>query len=386
MFAYLDNNATTQPAPQVVQAVLSMLTEDWGNPSSVHRLGQKARQRVELARQQICRLLNCHERELIFTSGATESNNLAIRGMLESRAPRRTFITDKLEHSAVREPARKLAELGYNVVYLPVTLAGIVDLEALAAALKRHGEDVALVSIHWINNETGAIQDIVAAGNLCRQARVPLFTDATQAIGKIRCDLSLLPVDLLSFSAHKFHGPKGVGGLFVRRGVKLSPQQLGGPHERDRRGGTENTPGIVGLGVAAELAAQFLTTDGPQIGQARRDRLEQSILQAIPDSVVNSAAAPRLWNTLNIGFPALESEAILVLLSEKGVCAAAGAACSSGSLEPSPVLLAQGIAEKIAHGSIRLSISRYTCDAEIDYTLLVLPQIIAKLRGTLPIG
>jgi cysteine desulfurase len=384
MPAYLDNNATTQPAPQVIDAVVSMLRDDWGNPSSIHRFGQQARRRVDLARQQVCRLLHCQERELIFTSGATESNNLAIRGLLEARAPRRTFVTDKLEHSAVREPARQLAERGYNVVYLPVSPDGLVDPQALKETLDRHADDVALAAVHWINNETGAIQPLQELGTICREHRVPFFTDATQAVGKIPCDLAALPVDLLSFSAHKFHGPKGVGGLFVRRGIKITPQQLGGPHERDRRGGTENTPGVVGCGVAAELAGQFLSGDGPARGRAQRDRLEHSILRAVPDTVVNSVGAPRLWNTTNLGFPALESEAILVLLSEQGVCAAAGAACSTGSLEPSPVLLAQGVPEKIAHGSIRLSLSRYTTDAEIDDALRILPRVVDKLRGTLP--
>jgi cysteine desulfurase len=384
MQAYLDNNATTMPAPEVVAAMNEMLTSEWANPSSVHRFGQRARHRVELAREQAAKLLGCSPRELVFTSGATESNNTALRGLLEAQPAKRTIITTKLEHSAVREPAKKLAERGYNVIWLPVDIHGVVDLNALEAALTEHGQDVAIVAIHWINNETGTIQDIVTIGELCRRFRVPCFTDATQAIGKVPCDLSKLPVDLLSFAGHKFHGPKGVGGLFVRRGVKFVPQQLGGPHERERRGGTENTPGIVGLGVACELATQFLAGDGAQRGQRQRDRLEQAILRGVPDAVVNSAGAKRLWNTTNLGFPTLESEAILVLLSERGICAAAGAACSSGSLEPSPVLLAQGIPEPIAHGSIRLSLSRYTTDAEIDYAIATVPEVIARLKGSMP--
>ncbi len=387
MHVYLDNNSTTMPAPEVVEAITTALRDDWGNPSSVHRFGQRARQRVELAREQLAHLLHCKTREIIFTSGSTESCNLAIRGTLAARPAKHTVISTLLEHSAVRETCRRLAEVdGYNVVNLPVSIDGLVDPAALAAALDQHGDDTALVAIHWINNETGAIQPIEALGRICREKRIPLFTDATQAIGKVPCDLSAMPIDLLACSAHKFHGPKGVGALYVRSRVPLVPQTIGGPHERERRGGTENVPGIVGMGVAAELAGAFLAGDGPEIGRRRRDRLEQAIVTAVPEAHVNSAGADRIWNTTNIGFPPLESEAILLLLSERGISAAAGAACSSGSLEPSPVLLAQGIAEPIAHGSVRFSISRCTTDAQIDEAIAIVPEVIAKLRQTMPVG
>lgn len=383
---YLDNNSTTMPAPQVVEAVHEMLREEWGNPSSVHRFGQRARRRVELARQQVCRLIGCGEREMVFTSGATESNNTALRGLLSVRGGRRTIITTKLEHSAVREPCARLAKEGFNIVDLPVSLDGLVDLGALKDALAQHADDVAIVSIHYINNETGAIQPIERIGAVCREQRVPFFTDATQAVGKLKINSAELPVDAMSFSAHKFHGPKGVGGLYIRGRQKFMPQQLGGPHERERRAGTENTPGIVGMGVAAELAEQFLASDGPERGGRQRDRLERGIVQQVEGAVVNSAGAPRLWNTTNIGFPPLESEGILILLSERGLSAAAGAACSSGSLEPSPVLLAQGIPEPVAHGSIRLSLSRYTTDEEIDQAIEIIPQAISKLRASMPVA
>ena len=322
---------------------------------------------------------------MIFTSGATESNNAALRGLLAVRGSRRTILTTRLEHSAVREPCARLAKEGFEVIYLPVNLDGLVDLDALSDALARHGDDVALVAIHYINNETGAIQPIEQIGSLCRQRGVPFFSDATQAVGKVKICVRDVPIDAISFSAHKFHGPKGVGGLYVRSRQKFMPQQLGGPHERERRAGTENTPGIVGMGVAAELAEKFLETDGPQRGRLQRDRLESGILRAVEGAVVNSAGAPRLWNTTNIGFPPLESEGILILLSERGISAAAGAACSSGSLEPSPVLLAQGIPEPVAHGSIRLSLSRYTSDEEIDLAVEIIPQAIAKLRASMPV-
>jgi len=373
------------PAPPVVEAMMEMLRDDWGNPSSVHRFGQRARRRAELARQQVCRLLGCSEREMIFTSGATESNNAALRGLLAVRGSRRTILTTRLEHSAVREPCARLAKEGFEVIYLPVSVDGLVDLDALSDALARHGDDVALVAIHYINNETGAIQPIEQIGSLCRQRGVPFFCDATQAVGKVKICVRDVPIDAISFSAHKFHGPKGVGGLYVRSRQKFMPQQLGGPHERERRAGTENTPGIVGMGVAAELAEKFLETDGPQRGRLQRDRLESGILRAVEGAVVNSAGAPRLWNTTNIGFPPLESEGILILLSERGISAAAGAACSSGSLEPSPVLLAQGIPEPVAHGSIRLSLSRYTSDEEIKLAVEIIPQAIAKLRASMPV-
>lgn len=383
---YLDNNATTQPAPEVVAAVGQMLCEHWGNPSSVHRSGQQARKRVELAREQVARLIGCAPRELIFTSGATESNNTALRGILEARAPRRTLLTTRLEHSAVRQVAQHLGEhRGANVVWLPVHPSGLLDLGALRAALDEHGDDIALVAVHWINNETGTIQPIDEIGSLCRERRIPFFSDATQAIGKIRCDVATMPVDAISFAGHKFHGPKGVGGLYVSRRLKWVPQQIGGPHERDRRAGTENTPGIVGLGTAAELAMQASGSGVEERGRALRDKLERGILAAVPDAVVNSADAPRLWNTSNIAFPRLESEAILILLSERGVYAAAGAACSSGSLEPSPVLKAQGIPDVLAHGSVRFSLSRYTTEAEIDEALRIVPEVIAKLRATMPV-
>ncbi|MHC4995695.1 MAG: cysteine desulfurase family protein [Planctomycetota bacterium] len=385
MQAYLDNNATTRPDQPVIDAIVEMSAEMWANPSSVHRFGQTARHRVELAREQICDLIGASPSELIFTSGATESNNLAINGLLAARPTRKTVITNDLEHSAVRQPCERLESNGYNILRLETDIDGLIDPEQLAEALDRHVDDVALVAVHWINNETGAIQPIQTIGELCRQRDVRFFTDATQAIGKTPCDAHVMPVDALSFSGHKFHGPKGAGGLYVRRGVGLVPQILGGPHERDRRGGTENTPGIVGLGVAAQLAKEFLATDGPQRGRDQRDRLENAIVEAVPDAFVISANAPRLWNTSNIGFPPLQSEAILLLLSEKGICAAAGAACASGSIEPSPVLLAQGVPEAVAHGSLRLSLCRHTTDEEIDYAIATIPGAIQKLKASMPV-
>lgn len=412
---YLDNNATTQPAPEVVAAVQQANEELWANPSSVHRFGQMVRHRIELARADVANLIHCRDRELVFTSGGTESNNLALRGVLEqtfapgtpNRSPLQgVLITTQTEHSAIREPAQRLAELGVHVVYLPVDRYGLVSLDSFEAALAEHAHDhnLVLVSILWANNETGIIQPIDELAASCQAFRqqnpgskVLFHTDATQAVGKIPVDLSQTPVDLLTLSAHKFHGPKGAGALYVRTGVRMRTQHYGGPQERERRGGTENTSGIIGMGVAAKLAQQFLA-DPNQITRltAMRDRLEQTILERLPDTVVNSqplqppdnaagTIPPRLWNTSNLGFPRLESEAILLGLSERGVCASAGAACSSGSLDPSPVLLAMGIPETVAHGSIRLSISRFTTDDDINDAIPIVTQVVEKLMRTMPV-
>ena len=417
---YLDNNATTRPADEVVEAMNAALRDLWANPSSVHRAGQKVRQQVELAREQVCKLIGCHERELIFTSGGTESSNLAIRGSLRGRGGRRVVVTDKLEHSATRETAELLAEDGAEVIWARLA-GGLIDLVALRDLVEERGSEIAVLSIQWANNETGAIQPVEEIGSICREQGVRFHCDGTQWVGKMPCDVAPLPIDLLSFSAHKFHGPKGVGGLFVRRGVRLGAEITGGPQERQQRGGTENVPGIIGMGVAARLAREWLehsngAFNSPSLSEGGgqgvgvrvddststhppapslkgrgsieafagiRDRFEQSILDRIPDAVINARELPRLWNTSNIAFPRLEAEAILLLLSERGVYASAGAACSSGSLDPSPVLLAMGIPPELAHGSIRFSLSRETTEEEIDRALEIIPAVIDKLRASM---
>jgi cysteine desulfurase len=378
---YLDNNATTRPAPQVVEAMLPFLMDLYGNPSSVHRFGQRSRAAIDEARVQMAGLIGCSDREVIFTAGGTESINTAIRGLLASRLPRKLVVTTTVEHSAVRELCRQLEREGAEIVEVPVDQDGELDMDRLAEVVT---DETALVTTMWANNETGVLFDVDKIGRLCRSRGVPFHCDGTQAVGKILVDVKTVPIDVMSFAAHKFHGPKGIGGLFVRRGVRMRPLLIGGPQERNRRGGTENVPGIVGMGVAAELARESLPMTG-EIAQ-RRDRLENSILLTIDDSHRIGRVDRRLPNTTNIGFARLEAEAILLLLSEQGVCASAGSACSSGSLEPSPVILAMGIDQRIAHGAIRFSLSRYTTDAEIDRTLAVLPAIIARLRKVLPVG
>ncbi len=408
---YLDNNATTQPAPQVIAAMNEVNEQLWANPSSVHRFGQSVRQRVELARASVAKLVGCKDREIIFTSGGTESNNLALRGALNIGAPantdhRRLLITTKIEHAAVREPAAMLESLGTEVIYLPISVDGWVNPQDVMKALMDHASpgDTVVVSIQWANNETGIVQpieEIAAQIASCRQmlkqreveenyagkSRLLFHVDGTQAVGKMSVNLASIGIDLMTFAAHKFHGPKGIGALFVRSGLKLRPQNLGGPQERDRRGGTENTPGIIGMGVAADLAKAFIEDESAIASkQSMRDRFEKLIIESLPDVVINSGSKPRLWNTSNLGFPRLEAEAILLGLSEKGLCASAGAACSSGSLEPSPVLLAMGIDPMVAHGSVRFSLSRYTTQNEIDQAAKLIPQVVMKLARTLPVG
>lgn len=376
---YLDNNATTRPAPEVVQAMLPYLTTWYGNPSSVHRFGQRARQAVEAARAQVASLIGARESEITFTSGGTESINTAIRGLLAARWPRRKIVTSAVEHSATRAVCEQLARESAEIVEIPVDRAGRLDMERLKSAVD---DNTALVSIMWANNETGVIMPVSEIADVCRDRGVPFHCDAVQAAGKIPVDVRRVEVDVLSIAAHKFHGPKGIGALYIRRGTRFAPLVLGGPQENQRRGGTENVPGIVGMGAAAELAAGALG-EMKRVA-ALRDRLEEGILQSIPDAHVNGAGAERLPNTTNIGFAALEADAILLLLSERGVCASAGSACSSGSLEPSHVLRAMGIDERIAHGAVRFSLSRYTTGDDVNAALEILRGVIPRLRALLP--
>lgn len=407
-WVYLDNNATTRPLPEVADAVAEATRELWANPSSVHRMGQQVRQRIELARQSLAALIDAQPRELIFTSGGTESDNYAIFG---SAPPERlTLVTTKIEHAAVREPANRLEQLGGQSIYSPVDREGRVEVDALRDLVAEHAQPgrTTLVSIQWANNETGVIQPVRAIAHAISHVRdaaaergdrlkLLLHLDATQAVGKLPVDVGEAGCDLLTLAAHKFHGPKGVGALWVRRGVRLKPIQLGGAQERDRRGGTENTPAIIGMGVAAQHAEAFVQ-DRAAIERVRdlRDQLEQRLCTALPATVINSGGARsadadaedtgRLWNTTNLGFPGIEAEAVLLGLSEQGVCASAGAACSSGSLDPSPVLLAMGIDEPVAHGSVRFSLSRFTTQDEIDRAIPIIQRVVNRLMQTLPTG
>ncbi|MGC8559571.1 MAG: cysteine desulfurase family protein [Phycisphaerae bacterium] len=381
---YLDNNATTQMLPEVFDAMVPYLREAYGNPSSIHPLGQRARQAVEEARYRIATLLGAKVSEIVFTSGGTEADNAAILGTLLARPEKKTVVTSTVEHSAVRETLHALGRRGIRVVEIPVDRGGQLNLDRFAEAIS--DDDVALVSIMWANNETGVIFDIPHIAAMCDANRVPLHVDAVQAAGKIPVNLSETPIDLLSISGHKFHGPKGVGALYVRRQARWMQVITGGPQERDRRGGTENVAGIVGMGKAAELAQKRLESPSTtQYVKGLRDSLERKLLGSIPGTHVNGDPHHRLANTSNIGFTALEAEAILLLLAQHDICASAGAACSSGSLEPSPILRAMGLPDRIAHGSVRFSFSSLNTLEEVDQVADKLSDIIASLRETLPV-
>jgi cysteine desulfurase len=378
---YLDNNATTRPAPEAVAAMLPYLTELYGNASSAHRFGQRSRKGIDDARGQMAQLVGCAEGELVFTGGGTEATNAAVRGLFATRAPRKTIVTSAVEHSATREVVKGLTRDGAQVVEIPVDREGNLDLAAYEQALD---DDVALVTMLWANNETGVLFDVHAIAERAKARGIPVHLDATQAAGKVPVNVQSLGIDAATFASHKFHGPKGVGALFLRRGVRIPALLVGGPQERGRRGGTENVPGIVGMGKAAEIARAHLG-EMDRVAQLR-DKLENEILHTIDDTHVNGSRTHRLPNTSNLSFALLEAEAILLMLSEQGICASAGAACSSGSLEPSHVLRAMKIPDRVSHGAIRFSLSRYTLESEIDMAIATLPAIIHRLREVLPVS
>lgn len=389
---YLDANATTKPEPEVVSAMRSALEHEWANPSSIHRFGQEARRRVDEARQQIASLIGAMPRDVMFTAGGTEAANLAIFGIARRSEDRPVVITSTVEHSAVRAPTDRLEAQGMHVVRVPVDRDGLIDRETFRSVMSEHAGRIGLITLLWANNETGVIQPLADLIAIAREVddRAIIHTDAVQCAGKVPIDVQQLGVDLLSISAHKFHGPKGVGALFVRPRLRLEPMCIGGGQERDRRGGTENVPGIVGMGVAATLAMDRMARgvyapDGPVA--TLRDQLERTILDAVADSVVNGSTHPleRLPNTTNIGFHRLEAEAILIQLSERGISASAGAACSSGSLEPSPIIQAMGVEREYAHGSIRLSIDHRTTARQIERGALGVIESVNRVRQVLPV-
>jgi len=382
MLAYLDNNATTAVASEVLEAMLPFFKELWGNPSSMHKFGGQVRQYVDRARGQIADFLGADSSEIIFTSCGTESNNMAIRGAMEAASERLNFITTRVEHPAVLEPARMLKQRGCYVIELDVDSSGQINLDQLREALNL---GKAFVSIMWANNETGVMFPIREIAQMVKAAGGIMHTDAVQAVGKLPIDLRDVPIDLLSFSGHKLHAPKGVGALYVRKGTRIAPLLLGGHQEGGKRGGTENVPYIVGLGKACELAQRNISEEMIRVA-VLRDRLQKGILENCPDVRVNGDQAHRLPNTLNISFLYVEGESILYHLSDEGIAASSGSACTSGSLEPSHVIRAMGVPFIAAHGSIRFSLSRYNTDKEIDYVLEKLPPIIRKLRDMSPFG
>jgi cysteine desulfurase len=372
---YFDNNATTRIAPEVVDAMLPFLREFWGNPSSVYGFGKQLAQPLEAAREKVAALINAEPREIIFTSGGTESNNSAIHSALA--APKKHVVTTAVEHSANLKFCAHLKKMGFDITLLPVDSDGALDISLLEKSIRA---DTAIVSVMWANNETGVIFPIEEIAAICRSKHVLFHTDAVQILGKLKIDVKQLGVDFLSLSAHKLHGPKGVGLLYVKRGVKYQPYVIGGGQEQGRRGGTENVAGIVGFGRAAELATTPLSDANARI-RALRDKLETGILKSIRGVVRNGSHDARLPNTSNLSFDGLEAEGILLLLDEQGICASSGSACTSGSLDPSHVLLAMGCSQARARGSIRFSLGIYNTEAEVDFLLKQLPPIIAKLRA-----
>ncbi len=374
---YLDNNSTTRLADQVFQVMEPYLREQYGNASSLHLMGQAARHAVETAREQVARLIGARPRQVVFTSGGTEADNLAILGTLAAYPTKRHLVTTAVEHLAVHSLCQRLESQGYRVTYINVDSAGHLDLEAFAEALD---EETALASVMHANNETGVIFPIREVAEITAARGVPLHVDAVQTLGKLPIDVAALGANLVSFSAHKMHGPKGVGALYVGRGARLRSQLVGGHQERDIRPGTENVAAIVGLGAAAELAGRRLK-DGLSSVAALRDRLEAGILEQVNFAHVIGDGQPRTVNTSNICFESLAAEAILVTLSEQGVCTSSGSACSSGSLEPSHVLKAMGIEERIAHGAVRFSLSHETTEEEVDQALEIVPRVVHRLAS-----
>ncbi|MCH7700470.1 MAG: aminotransferase class V-fold PLP-dependent enzyme [Planctomycetes bacterium] len=374
---YLDNNATTRPLDSVVEAMGLMLAGEYANPSSLHRFGQSVRHRMECARAQVASLVGADPREIVFTAGGTESINLAIRGTLSVSGNKRHLVTSTVEHSAVRNLARQLRREGYDVTEVGVDRSGRLDLDRLTERLR---DDTALISVMYANNETGVVFDVESVAALAAERDIPLHLDAVQAVGKVGIDLARLPATLMSISAHKFHGPKGAGALYVRRGARLRSLQYGGRQERDLRPGTENVPAIIGMGVAAEAVANELADGASRVAQLR-DRLEAGLRGSAPRVHVNGHGAPRLPNTTNIAFPGVRAEALLLTLSEHGICASSGAACSSGALEPSHVLQAMGLEAELIDSSLRFSLSSFTTDEEVDCALSVIPPIVARLAA-----
>jgi len=377
---YFDNNATTRVAPEVMEVMLPYLTEQWGNPSSAYSFGNRVGEAVAEAREKVAALINADPREIIFTSCGTESNNAALNSALLTQPGKRHLVTTAVEHSANIKFGQMHEKRGGEVSWIPVDRAGQIDVHELQEAIR---EDTAAVSVMLANNETGVVFPIEEIAAICRIKSVPFHTDAVQTAGKLKLDVKAMGVDFLSLSAHKLHAPKGIGLLYVRQGVPWQPYVIGGGQESGRRGGTENVAYIVAFGKAAELAMASVENDVDRI-HTLRDRMENVIMESIPGVTRNGAKEPRLPNTSNLNFADCEAEAILLLLDREGICASSGSACTTGSLAPSHVLIAMGVPPEQALSSVRLSLSKYSTDAEVDHLLETLPPIIEKLRGASP--
>jgi len=378
MRAYFDHNATTPPSPEVTEAVVRALTDEFGNASSVHHFGQRAKALLDEARSQVAALIGGEPAEVVFTSGGTEADNLALRGAAEAleTGNRRHVIASSIEHEAVLNTVKALVKRGWTSTLLPVDASGIVAPSALAAAMT---PATGIVSVMHANNEIGTIQPIADLAAIAHEHGALFHTDAVQSAAKIPVDVKALGVDLLAISAHKFNGPKGAGALWIRRGTRLVSTMTGGKHERSRRGGTENVPGIAGMGVAAHLGRENLAAKAAHVS-ALRDRLEHGILASIAGTALNGAPAPRVPNTTNISFDGIEAESLLIALDLEGFAVSTGSACSSGTLEPSHVLRAMGLATHRTQNSIRFSLGAGNTEAQVDALLAKLPSVVAKLR------
>lgn len=377
---YLDNNATTMVAPEVLEEMLPYFSQYYGNPSSMHSFGGRTAKDINDAREKTASLIGAEPDEIVFTSCGTESDNTAIMSALDVNPSRRHIVTTRVEHPAVRALCEHLAGKGYLITTIDVDGDGNLNMDQYEKSLTK---DTAVVSIMWANNETGVIFPVEKAAQLAQERGILFHTDAVQAMGKIPIDIKNSAIDMLSFSGQKLHAQKGIGVLYIRRGTRFSPYLIGGHQEKGRRGGTENTPAIIGLGRACELANQQLSKENGHV-RALRDRLESEIINRIPNVKVNGGRSPRLPNTSNISFEFVEGESILLLLDKYGICASSGSACTSGSLQPSHVLRAMGVPYTMAHGSIRFSLSIYNTSEEIDVVINTLPPIIEKLRNMSP--
>ncbi len=375
---YLDNNATTPVLPEVFEAMRPFYLERFGNASSIHHFGQHARAAVEKARAAVAALLNARPAEIVFTSGGTEADNLGIFGLVQRGDH---VITSTIEHSAVMNSCKRLEQTGCEVTFVPVNSRGEIDPDDVRKAVR---PETRLISIMMANNETGVVQPMEEIGQIAKEADVFFHTDAVQAAGKVPIDVQKIACDALSISGHKIHAPQGTGVLYIKKGTLIQPQIYGGSHERQRRAGTENLPGIVGLGKAAEIAKHWLESGGPAEMSAMRDRLQASVLEAMEDVGVNGLGAPRVPNTTNLWFDHVEGEALVIALDLKGLAVSSGAACSSGAIEPSHVLLSMGLPHQRARASIRVSLGKQTTQEDIDFAAQVIPETVGRLREISP--
>ncbi|MGI6226770.1 MAG: cysteine desulfurase NifS [Peptococcales bacterium] len=379
---YLDHSATTPVRSEVAQLVNKYLTEIFGNPSSVHAFGREARKGVENAREQIASLINARPQEIFFTSGGTEADNMAIIGAaMANQSKGKHIITTQIEHHAVLDSCKYLQRQGFEVTYLPVDLDANIDINQLKDAIRN---DTILITMMHVNNEVGTILPIKEVGQIAKEKGILLHVDAVQSFGKIPIDVNEMNIDLLSASGHKIYATKGIGCLYLRKGTKLSPLLYGGSQERKRRPGTENVPGIVGFGLAAELAGQEMKAEAERL-TFLRDKLIAGILEKIPHSQLNGHKSNRLPGHVNVSLHYIEGESLLLMLDMKGIAASSGSACTSGSLDPSHVLMAMGLCHEVAHGSLRLTLGKSTTEEDIDYVLEVLPEIVEKLRAMSPL-